>query len=44
MIEDGKESSMTIAITPDDGTNIKERRHAAANMLELIISGSTRLR
>ena len=35
MIEDGKDSSMAIAASPDDGTNVKERRHAAANMLEL---------
>ena len=36
MIEDGEESSMTIAASPDDGTNVKERGHAAANMLELM--------
>ena len=36
MIEDGEESSMTIAASPDDGTNVKERVHAAANMLELM--------
>ena len=35
MIEDGKDSSMAIAASPDDGTNVKERRPAAANMLEL---------
>ena len=36
MIEDGKDSSMAIAASPDDGTNVKERGHAAANMLELM--------
>ena len=34
MIEDGEESSMTIAATPDDGTNVKDRRRAAANTVE----------
>ena len=34
MIEDGEESSMTIATTPDDGTNVKETRCAASNMVE----------
>ena len=33
MIEDGKDSSMAIADRKDDGTNVKERVHAAANML-----------